>query len=175
MACRDQEIDSHGLEQWNRGPGCPLATSLTSPPACLNREHSPIPTHLKQVLFQGNQGAGPERSCSPASSTGTGPGFRTLVEEEPVASPRGQRTGVEIKVGEPPAWGPFRQLSPPWRRTEQAARRGMDWPLAPAHAEITFFSKIGGRKLLSTPHPRLAQSLCTWIPGGLPRGSPGIP
>ena len=82
------------------------------PPLCLNREHSPIPTHLKQVLFQGNQGAGPERSCSPASSAGTGPGFRTQVEEAPVGSPPGQRTGIEIKVGEPPAWGPSRQLSP---------------------------------------------------------------
>lgn len=123
MACQDQEIGSHGLKQWNQGPGCGLGRRtrgddqgahwpLPSPPSlCLKAERSRIPAHLKQVLFQGNQGAGPERSCSPASSTGTGPGFRTQVEEEPARSSRGQHTGAEIKVGEPPGVLPC-QLSP---------------------------------------------------------------
>ena len=51
----------------------------------------------------------------------------------------------------------------------------MHWLLAPANARITFFSKIGGRKLLPTPHPRLSQRLCPWIPGGfrgVHQGSP---
>ena len=153
----------------NQGPGCGLGRQtrgddqgahwpLPSPSRlCLNTERSRIPAHLKQVLFQGNQGAGPERNCSPASSTGTGPGFRKQAGEKPArGSPQGKHTGAEIKVGEPLAWGPSPSAQPPWRRTEQASRRGMCWLLAPAYTEITFFSKTGGRKLLPTPHPRLS-------------------
>lgn len=75
-------LEPGNRQPWNHGPGCSLGRRtrgddqgahwpLPSPPRlCLNPERSRIPTHLKQVLFQGNQGAGPERSCSPASSTG---------------------------------------------------------------------------------------------------------
>lgn len=90
---------------------CPLATSLTSPPLCLNAERSRIPAHLKQVLFQGNQGAGPERSCSqpPLHRHRSGPdaGGRRACKEFSGPAHRSR----EIKVGEPPGVLP-RQLSP---------------------------------------------------------------
>ena len=133
------------------------------------------PPTLSRSYFKGTKGQD-QRGAAPQPPPLAGPGFRKQVGEEPArGSPRGQHTGAEIKVGEPPAWGPSPSAQPPCKRTEQASRRGICWLLAPAHTEITFFSKIGGRKLLSTPHPRLSWSLCPWIPGGLPRGSPGIP
>lgn len=149
MACQDQgnrQPWAETVEPWARlwsgedgpeddqGAHWPLPYL---PSLCLKAERSRIPAHLKQVLFQGNQGAGPERSCSQPPSTGTGPGFRTQVEEEPArsswASTQEQRSRLVSHLGSFPA-----QLSPV-EEDEQVGQERMGCRLRPAHTEITFF------------------------------------